>query len=210
MNSKNWMLWHAASCCGMLPNPYVQLKKTGAAACCGCTCLRPSLASPLLPALRCTVVRGGALCLRCLVRRWFLAAVPQGCVAGVVLLHGCGLGSGFWCLLQAGSAVWVRVRVRVFVCLWVSVPGLVCGVGQGPGWGVCRRVRASGLVSGGGFGMVHDAWRSELQAPSPQHYRLLSNVPHVMCLIGCAAAPEMRHVGPTGTNTSWIRSKNCP
>ena len=36
MNSKNWMLRHAAACYGMLlPNPYVQLQKTGAAACCG-------------------------------------------------------------------------------------------------------------------------------------------------------------------------------
>ena len=33
------MLRHAVACCGMLPNPYVQLQKTGAAACCGCTCL---------------------------------------------------------------------------------------------------------------------------------------------------------------------------
>ena len=35
MNSKNWMPRHAAACCGMLPNPYVQLQKMGAAACCG-------------------------------------------------------------------------------------------------------------------------------------------------------------------------------
>ena len=35
MNPKNWMLRHAAACCGMLPNPCVQLQKAGAAACCG-------------------------------------------------------------------------------------------------------------------------------------------------------------------------------
>ena len=28
-----------AACCVMLPNPYVQLQKMGATACCGCTCL---------------------------------------------------------------------------------------------------------------------------------------------------------------------------
>ena len=47
MNSKNWMLRHAVACCGMLPNPYVQLQKMGAAACCGCTCLEWAL--PFVP-----------------------------------------------------------------------------------------------------------------------------------------------------------------
>ena len=55
MSPKNWMLWHAVACCGMLPNPYVQLQKTGAAAFCGMlrhaaaahACLR--LLEPQLP-----------------------------------------------------------------------------------------------------------------------------------------------------------------